>query len=97
MAIDIIAALRTTTQKIKEYADALIDALPISVDDSGYTDFEGVRRTTKLDFSNFDNGKFYEMIEGNSTQFAYDVTFDELGRPVRIKDLSSNKECDIVW
>lgn len=97
MAIDIIAAFRTTTQKIKEYADALIDALPISVDDSGYTDVDGMRKTVKLDFSNFDNGKFYEMIEGNDSTFAYDVTFDEQGRPIKIKDIADNKECQIVW
>ena len=52
-----------------------------------YTDLVGLRKTTALDFSDYDNGSFTETIDGGLTE-TYAVTFDTDG---------SGHECGVIW
>ena len=60
-----------------------------------YTDIVGLRKTTEMDFSGWDNGAFSETIEGG-VACAYAVSFDANGRPVKITDAAGH-ETVIVW
>ncbi len=60
-----------------------------------YTDLVGLRKTTALDFSDYDNGSFTETIDGGLTE-TYAVTFDTDGNPVKITD-GSGHECGVIW
>lgn len=60
-----------------------------------YTDLVGLRKTTALDFSDYDNGSFTETIDGGLTE-TYAVTFDTDGNPVKITD-GSGHECEVIW
>ena len=60
-----------------------------------YTDLVGLRKTTELDFSGWDNGSFTETLDGNLTE-TYSVTFDTNGYPVKITD-GSGHETEVVW
>ena len=60
-----------------------------------YTDIVGLRKTTEMDFSGWDNGAFSETIEGG-VACAYAVSFDANGRPVKITDAVGH-ETVIVW
>lgn len=62
---------------------------------TGHTDVYGLRRTTFMDFSEWSFGKFYEMLDGIDKEIEYGVTFDELGRPVKITE--GEHVCDIRW
>lgn len=63
---------------------------------SGYTDIMGLRKSTGLNFSEWDSGRFYERIDGDDTRYAYDVEFDSQGRPTKITD-SAGHETAIYW
>lgn len=63
---------------------------------SGYTDIMGLRKSTGLNFSEWDSGRFYERIDGDDTRYAYDVEFDSQGRPTKITD-STGHETAIYW
>lgn len=63
---------------------------------SGYTDIMGLRKSTGLNFSEWDSGRFYERIDGDDTRYAYDVEFDSQGRPTKITD-SVGHETAIYW
>ena len=63
---------------------------------SGYTDIMGLRKSTGLNFSEWDSGRFYERIDGDDTRYEYDVEFDAQGRPTKIKD-STGHETAIYW
>ena len=60
-----------------------------------YTDIVGLRKTTELDFSGWDNGGFTEGIDGGVTA-AYLVDFDAQDRPVRITD-GTGHETAVIW
>lgn len=60
-----------------------------------YVDIVGLRKTTEMDFSGWDNGGFSETIDGDITA-AYTVDFDGQGRPVKITD-GVGHETVIVW
>lgn len=60
-----------------------------------YTDIVGMRKTTSLDFSSWDNGSFSEVIDGGITE-NYSVEFDAQGRPVKITDGDGHEET-ITW
>lgn len=64
--------------------------------DSGYTDIMGLRKSTGLNFSEWDSGRFYERIDGDDTRYAYNVEFDSQGRPTKITD-STGHETAIYW
>lgn len=63
---------------------------------SGYTDIMGLRKSTGLNFSEWDSGRFYERIDGDDTRYAYNVEFDSQGRPTKITD-SAGHETAIYW
>ena len=63
---------------------------------SGYTDIMGLRKSTGLNFSEWDSGRFYERIDGDDTRYAYNVEFDSQGRPIKITD-STGHETAIYW
>ena len=63
---------------------------------SGYTDIMGLRKSTGLNFSEWDSGRFYERIDGDDTRYAYNVEFDAQGRPTKITD-STGHETAIYW
>lgn len=70
--------------------------LGIYFGDSGYTDIYGLRKTTGLNFSEWDSGHFYERVDGDDTRYQYDVEFDGQGRPTKITD-SDGHEMAIYW
>ena len=61
-----------------------------------YVDIVGMRKTSGLNFSEWDNGRFYERIDGDDTRYEYNVEFDANNRPVKIKD-STGHELYITW
>nr|DAH56555.1 MAG TPA: hypothetical protein [Caudoviricetes sp.] len=62
----------------------------------GYTDIMGLRKSTGLNFSEWDSGRFYERIDGDDTRYEYNVEFDAQGRPTKIRD-STGHETAIYW
>lgn len=62
---------------------------------TGYLDLYGLRKTTNIDFSNWDNGTFTETVEGNVTN-NYTVLIDSAGRPASITDAAGHV-CTITW
>lgn len=60
-----------------------------------YTDLVGLRKTTEIDFSDWDNGTFTEIVDGNVTA-AHTVDFDENDRPIKITD-SAGHETAVIW
>jgi len=60
-----------------------------------YTDIVGLRKTTAIDFSNWDNGSFSETVDGSITA-QYAVTFDANDRPVKITD-GAGHETVVTW
>ena len=64
----------------------------------GYMDLTGLRRTTKLDLSRWDEGVFTETVEGGET-VTYTVTFKEVEGervPMKISD-GTGHETAICW
>lgn len=64
----------------------------------GYMDLAGLRRTTHLDFSKFEEGTFTETVEGGALE-AYGVEFGEVDGervPVKITD-SGGHAMTITW
>jgi hypothetical protein len=61
----------------------------------GYTDITGLRKTTEIDFSDWDNGSFTETLDGEIVN-SYAVEFDSQDRPVLITD-GSGHETEIIW
>lgn len=72
------------------------DDIGIRMGNDGYTDILGLRGVTGLNFSEFDNGVFYERIAGDSERYAYFVEFDSSGNPIKITD-NNGHECFITW
>lgn len=60
-----------------------------------YTDLVGLRKTTALDFSDYENGSFTETIDGGLTE-TYAVEFNAGGFPVRITD-GVGHATEVVW
>jgi hypothetical protein len=60
-----------------------------------YTDLGGLRKTTSLNFSNYENGSFTETVDGGLTE-TYGVRFDENGYPVAITD-GSGHQTEVIW
>lgn len=61
----------------------------------GFVDIKGLRKCTRLDFSNWDNGSFTETVSGRQSPYQYNVVFDSAGFPVRIA--AGNDEMEIDW
>ena len=64
--------------------------------DDGYLDLYGLRKTTALDFSGWDDGTFTETVEGIAEPYSYKVEFDSQGRPVKITD-DDGHEMAVTW
>lgn len=60
-----------------------------------YTDLVGLRKTTGLNFSNYENGSFTETVDGGLIE-TYGVRFDENGYPVAITD-GSGHQTEVIW
>ena len=71
------------------------DVIGIWLRVSGYMDLYGLRKTTRMDFSDWDNGSFSEDVDG-SRHNEYAVTFDGSGRPVKITD-GDGHETEVLW
>ena len=64
--------------------------LGLAARDEGYLDLMGLRKSTALDFSEWDKGYFAELVDGEKTPYRYTVTFDQQRRPVKITDNSGH-------
>ena len=78
------------------YATKSGNQIGFMLGNSGYTDIMGLRKSTGLNFSEWDSGRFYERIDGDDTRYAYNVEFDSQGRPTKITD-SAGHETAIYW
>lgn len=58
--------------------------------DEGYLDLMGLRKSTALDFSEWDKGYFAELVDGEKTPYRYTVAFDQQRRPIKITDNSGH-------
>ena len=67
----------------------------IHANGAGYMDLYGLRKPTRLDFSNWGLGFFEETVDGGSSH-AFLVDFDTQGRPVKITD-GDGHETVVVW
>ena len=64
--------------------------LGLAARDEGYLDLMGLRKSTALDFSEWDKGYFAELVDGEKTPYRYTVTFDQQRRPIKITDNSGH-------
>ena len=60
-----------------------------------YTDLVGLRKTTAIDFSGWDDGSFTETVDGDVTH-SFTVDFDADDRPVKITD-GAGHETVVIW
>lgn len=64
--------------------------LGLAARDDGYMDLMGLRKSTALDFSEWDKGNFAELVDGEKTPYRYTVAFDQQRRPIKIMDNSGH-------
>lgn len=72
------------------YETSLGKLLGLAARDEGYMDLMGLRKSTALDFSEWDNGNFAELVDGEKTPYRYTVAFDQQRRPIKITDNSGH-------
>lgn len=72
------------------YETSLGKLLGLAARDEGYLDLMGLRKSTALDFSEWDKGNFAELVDGEKTPYRYTVTFDQQRRPIKITDNSGH-------
>lgn len=72
------------------YETSLGKLLGLAARDDGYMDLLGLRKSTALDFSEWDKGYFGELVDGEKTPYRYTVTFDQQRRPIKITDNSGH-------
>lgn len=72
------------------YETSLGKLLGLAARDDGYMDLMGLRKSTALDFSEWDKGNFAELVDGEKTPYRYTVAFDQQRRPIRITDNSGH-------
>ena len=72
------------------YETSLGKLLGLAARDEGYLDLMGLRKSTALDFSEWDKGNFAELVDGEKTPYRYTVTFDQQHRPIKITDNSGH-------
>ena len=87
---------KTTKDFTLQYRTTGNKLIGIKMNNSGYTDLYGMRKTTHLDFSKLDNGTFYEEIDGDDTRYEYKITKDSLGRIISVTDTDGHTE-KITW
>lgn len=75
---------------------------------NGYADIYGLRKTIEMDFSSWDNGVFYELIEGIESDIVYNIEFEQdpaTGgkRPIKITQQANGEanldthEVRLIW
>lgn len=72
------------------YETSMGKLLGLAARDDGYMDLMGLRKSTALDFSEWDKGYFAELVDGEKTPYRYTVTFDQQRRPIKITDNSGH-------
>lgn len=72
------------------YETSLGKLLGLAARDDGYMDLMGLRKSTALDFSEWDKGYFAELVDGEKTPYRYTVAFDQQHRPIKITDNSGH-------
>ena len=72
------------------YETSMGKLLGLAARDDGYMDLMGLRKSVALDFSEWDNGNFAELVDGEKTPYRYTVTFDQQHRPIKITDNSGH-------
>lgn len=72
------------------YETSLGKLLGLAARDDGYMDLMGLRKSTALDFSEWDKGNFAELVDGEKTPYRYTVAFDQQHRPIKITDNSGH-------
>lgn len=72
------------------YETSLGKLLGLAARDDGYMDLMGLRKSTALDFSEWDKGYFSELVDGEKTPYRYTVAFDQQRRPIKITDNSGH-------
>ena len=72
------------------YETSLGKQLGLAARDDGYMDLMGLRKSTALDFSEWDKGNFAELVDGEKTPYRYTVAFDQQHRPIKITDNSGH-------
>ena len=72
------------------YETSLGKQLGLVARDDGYLDLMGLRKSAALDFSEWDNGNFAELVDGEKTPYRYTVAFDQQHRPIKITDNSGH-------
>ena len=87
---------KSDTSFFLKYRTSKGKEIGIQMNDDGYTDISGLRKTTGLNFADWDNGKFYESVSGGVDPLEYSVEFNANGDPVRITDPNGN-QCTITW
>lgn len=95
---DETAARKEAIAAIKQVPDGGTAGQVLMQTESGVAEWKTVeqKRTTGLNFSQWDNGHFSEIVDGDDTEHVYSVTFDAEGRPVTITD-ESGHELSITW
>ena len=72
------------------YETSVGKLLGLAARDDGYMDLMGLRKSTALDFSEWDKGYFAELVDGEKTPYRYTVAFDQQRRPIKITDNSGH-------
>lgn len=72
------------------YETSLGKLLGLAARDDGYMDLMGLRKSSALDFSEWDKGNFAELVDGEKTPYRYTVAFDQQRRPIKITDNSGH-------
>lgn len=72
------------------YETSMGKLLGLAARDDGYMDLMGLRKSTALDFSEWDKGYFAELVDGEKTPYRYTVAFDQQRRPIKITDNSGH-------
>lgn len=62
---------------------------------AGFLDLLGLRKPTELNFSDWDNGKFSETLDGGM-EATFDIDFDAQDRPIKFTD-GDGHETVVIW
>lgn len=71
--------------------------LGIVLDNNGFMDLYGTRRTSMLDLSEVPFGKLYELVEGIDTEFSWTIERDAKNRPIKVIDDIDGHVCQVRW
>lgn len=69
----------------------------VMMNDSGYMDLYGVRRTSLLDLSEVPTGKLYELVDGIDQEYSWTIERDAKNRPVRVIDDIDGHVTQVRW